>query len=77
MSGDEFAVLCSRKTYKDLLNKLNNLTFINNPMGVEFKGLSLGHAFFPEEGIEIIDLLSKADERMYLIKKKKHSKKNY
>ncbi len=72
ISGDEFVLLWSKKSCNELVEKLEELEFLNNPMGVEFRGLSTGHARFPEDETDIVELLSMADERMYQIKKKKH-----
>lgn len=72
ISGDEFVILCGRENCKDLIEKLDDFRFLNNPRGIEFLGLSTGHAYYPEEHGNLVDLLTVADERMYQEKKIKH-----
>ncbi|WP_422487241.1 GGDEF domain-containing protein [Gudongella sp. DL1XJH-153] len=72
ISGDEFVLLWSKKSCDELVEKLEEFEFLNNPMGIEFRGLSTGYAYYPEEEKDIVSLLAMADERMYQIKKRKH-----
>ncbi|MCR3955862.1 MAG: GGDEF domain-containing protein [Gudongella sp.] len=74
ISGDEFVVVCEYKNCYSLMKKFNDFKFLNKPRGIDFLGLSTGHAIYPKEERDLVDLLSKADERMYQEKKRKHKK---
>lgn len=75
--GDEFLVLLSNiKNYKDynivisrILNKKNKiLSYKGDKINIS---LSIGASFYPHDGNEICDLIMKADEAMYRVKKAK------
>lgn len=72
MSGDEFVFLVESQDAELICSKLENLEFMNNPSGVEFRGLSSGYASYPEDGNDLRELLHLADFKMYQEKKEKH-----
>ena len=72
IAGDEFVLLCDVKGHNELIENLESMDFINDPKDVKFRGLSTGHVIYPNEAVGIVEMLSKADERMYQEKKKKH-----
>jgi diguanylate cyclase (GGDEF)-like protein len=72
ISGDEFVVVCDFDNCDALMKRFDDFQFLNNPRGIEFLGLSTGHALYPKEERDVVDLLTKADERMYQVKKVKH-----
>ena len=72
ISGDEFVIVCDYESCHSLMKRFDNFKFLNDPRGIGFLGLSTGHAIYPKEERELVDLLSKADERMYQEKKRKH-----
>lgn len=78
--GDEFLVLLSNiKDYKDhnivISRILNEEKKILSSYGEEIKfSLSIGASFYPYDGNNICDLMIKADEAMYKVKKAKRDK---
>jgi len=72
ISGDEFVVLKDGSFCKKTCTEFEDLTFLNDPTGIKFLGLSTGYANYPEDAKNISELLGIADSRMYQNKKKKH-----
>lgn len=64
ISGDEFIILSKSEEYHALMSHLHRIDFQLNKH-IRFKGVSIGHAFYPDEGKSIDDLIYLADQRMY------------
>lgn len=74
LHGDEFIIYTENTEVWQLCNKIKNLTFCNFIKEINFKGLSFGYAFFPEDGNKLNDLLHIADLKMYQEKKLNRNK---
>ena len=83
MGGDEFTILVvdikSRDAAQAVMQKIYGILdkpfFIN---GVPIKiQASIGFSIFPDDGSDMNQLISKADNEMYAVKLKKRTEKNY
>ncbi len=74
MSGDEFVFLYEGESVSDICKMIEFDIFFKCQNNIEFKGLSLGHASFPQDGNELSALMKVADFNMYQMKKCKHKK---
>jgi diguanylate cyclase (GGDEF)-like protein len=75
MGGDEFVLVLPGLQPDQLESKIQRLKAITADAGREIFteetiGLSIGHAMFPEDGVDADRLLSEADRRMYIAKQK-------
>jgi diguanylate cyclase (GGDEF)-like protein/putative nucleotidyltransferase with HDIG domain len=75
MGGDEFVLVLPGLQPDQLEQKVDRLKAITAEAGLEIFpeekiGLSIGHAMFPEDGVDADRLLSEADRRMYIAKQK-------
>jgi diguanylate cyclase (GGDEF)-like protein/putative nucleotidyltransferase with HDIG domain len=75
MGGDEFVLVLPGLQPDQLQQKIERLKAITAEAGrdvieQETIGLSIGHAMFPEDGVDADRLLSEADRRMYIAKQK-------
>ncbi|MGP0075547.1 MAG: diguanylate cyclase domain-containing protein [Bryobacteraceae bacterium] len=75
MGGDEFVLVLPGLQADQLAPKIERLKAITAEAGREIFaqetiGLSIGHAMFPEDGVDADRLLSEADRRMYIAKQK-------
>jgi diguanylate cyclase (GGDEF)-like protein/putative nucleotidyltransferase with HDIG domain len=75
MGGDEFVLVLPGLEPDQLASKIERLKAITADAGREIFenetiGLSIGHAMFPEDGVDADRLLSEADRRMYIAKQK-------
>ncbi len=75
MGGDEFVLVLPGLQPEQLEQKIDRLKAITAEAGLEIFpeekiGLSIGHAMFPEDGVDADRLLSEADRRMYIAKQK-------
>ncbi len=75
MGGDEFVLVLPGLQMEQVTQKIQRLKAITAEAGREVCGaerlsLSIGHALFPEDGVDADQLLSEADRRMYLTKQK-------
>jgi diguanylate cyclase (GGDEF)-like protein/putative nucleotidyltransferase with HDIG domain len=75
MGGDEFVLVLPGLQPDQLAQKIERLKVIVADTGHEIFGqetlsLSIGHAMFPEDGVDADRLLSEADRRMYIAKQK-------
>jgi len=75
MGGDEFVLVLPGLRPDQLQQKIQRLKAITAEAGQdifaqETLGLSIGHAMFPEDGVDADRLLSEADRRMYIAKQK-------
>jgi diguanylate cyclase (GGDEF)-like protein len=71
LSGDEFVVLHRGGNAEGLGGRIGNMRTLTLLEGVVFLGLSVGTANYPEDGDNLSDLLSMADNRMYRVKNRK------
>ena len=79
MGGDEFVLVLPGLNLDQLPQKIHRLRTITaeagqDICGTDVLGLSVGHAIFPEDGVDADRLLSEADKRMYVIKQKEKLK---
>jgi len=74
MSGDEFVFLYKGGCVSDFCNMIEFGIVFKCQNKIEFKGLSLGCASFPQDGNELTTLMKIADFNMYQMKKYKHKK---
>jgi len=80
MGGDEFVLVLPGLERDQIPLKIQRLQAITAEAGQLISGndatlgLSIGHAIFPEDGIDADRLLSEADRRMYLAKQKQKFK---
>ncbi len=74
MSGDEFIFLYEGRSVSDMCKMIEFDIFFTCQKNIEFRGLSLGHASFPQDGDELSILMKIADFNMYQMKKDKHKK---
>lgn len=72
MSGDEFVFLYEGRWVNDLCKMIEFETSFKCQNNIEFQGLSLGHASYPQDGNELTTLMKIADFNMYQMKKHKH-----
>lgn len=77
MGGDEFVIVSPHLGPEDVHDRALALSLLAQQAGVEVCGittlsLSLGAAFFPEDGPDAEKLLSEADKRMYSMKSIHH-----
>ncbi len=75
MGGDEFVLVLPGLQPDQLQQKIQRLKAITAEAGQDIfteerLGLSIGHAMFPEDGVDADQLLSEADRRMYVAKQK-------
>lgn len=76
MGGDEFVLVLPGLEQDQIAQKIERLQAITAEAGQIVGvgdialGLSIGHAIFPEDGMDADHLLSEADRRMYLAKQK-------
>jgi diguanylate cyclase (GGDEF)-like protein/putative nucleotidyltransferase with HDIG domain len=74
MGGDEFVLVLPGLRTDQLQQKMQRLKVITAEAGqdvcAETLSLSIGHALFPEDGVDADQLLSEADRRMYVAKQK-------
>ena len=75
MGGDEFVLVLPGLRPDQLQPKIQRLKAMTAEAGREIfaeetLGLSIGHAMFPEDGVDADQLLSEADRRMYIAKQK-------
>jgi diguanylate cyclase (GGDEF)-like protein len=73
MGGDEFVLILASFRRDDLPEKLNRLEQVVVDAGIHVCGqpilaISVGAAFYPEDGKDAESLLAEADRRMYVIK---------
>jgi diguanylate cyclase (GGDEF)-like protein/putative nucleotidyltransferase with HDIG domain len=72
MGGDEFVILLPGTDRAALQNRVQQLARIAGDagrlVGADFLSMSIGQAFFPEDGQDAEQLLSEADRRMYKAK---------
>ncbi|HJT89335.1 MAG TPA: HD domain-containing phosphohydrolase [Bryobacteraceae bacterium] len=74
MGGDEFVLLLPGSTREEIQRRVTQLAEIGASAGsflagVETLTMSVGEAFFPEDGGDAEQLLAEADRRMYAAKK--------
>jgi len=74
MGGDEFVLILPGMTAGALARKSQDLCAMvrdagRDSTGEELVSLSVGEAFFPEDGADAEELLSAADRRMYQVKR--------
>ena len=80
MGGDEFVLVLPGLEREQIPVKIQRLQAITAEAGQLISGndatlgLSIGHAIFPEDGVDADRLLSEADRRMYLAKQKQKFK---
>jgi diguanylate cyclase (GGDEF)-like protein len=77
MGGDEFVIVASNITPDAIEDRARLLSALAQEAGREvcgrdFLSLSLGAAFYPEDGLDAERLLSEADRRMYAVKTVHH-----
>jgi diguanylate cyclase (GGDEF)-like protein len=75
MGGDEFVLVLPGLQPDQLASKMERLKAITADAGREIFpeetiSLSIGHAMFPEDGVDADRLLSEADRRMYIAKQR-------
>jgi diguanylate cyclase (GGDEF)-like protein/putative nucleotidyltransferase with HDIG domain len=75
MGGDEFVLVLPGLSAEQIPQKVQRLRAITAEAGHDICGtdtlsLSVGHAIFPEDGMDADRLLSEADRRMYIVKQK-------
>ena len=75
MGGDEFVLVLPGLRPDQLPQKIQRLNAITAEAGrdisaTETLSLSIGHAIFPDDGVDADQLLSEADRRMYIAKQK-------
>ena len=78
MGGDEFVIVASNITPDAIEERALLLSDLAQEAGREvcgrdFLSLSMGAAFYPEDGLDAERLLSEADRRMYAVKTVHHS----
>ncbi|HYW42576.1 MAG TPA: HD domain-containing phosphohydrolase [Bryobacteraceae bacterium] len=77
MGGDEFVLLAPHAEPGNIHGRLRQLNDLVAKAGREacrtdLLGLSVGAAFYPEDGNDAEELLAKADQRMYEMKRQHH-----
>lgn len=72
LHGDEFIILTELHGIEDFSRELSALTFVIEPGGIPFKGMSSGYSSFPADGNRLSELLYLADLKMYQAKKEQH-----
>ena len=78
MGGDEFVLILPGLKPEALEDKIKHLRHLAAEAGREVSGkdllsVSVGHAFYPEEGADTEQLLSEADRRMFSQKRQHHN----
>jgi len=78
MGGDEFVLVLSGLKPEALADKIRHLQRLAAEAGRDISGtdvlsVSVGHAYYPEEGMDAEQLLSEADRRMYAQKRQHHN----
>jgi len=80
MGGDEFVLVLPGLEHDQISQKIQRLQTITAEAGQMISGndatlgLSIGHAVFPDDGVDADRLLSEADRRMYAAKQKQKLK---
>src|SRR6266536_883249 len=79
MGGDEFVIEAPGLQPEAMLQKAERLHELaakigHQICGDDFLGLSVGTAFFPQDGVDAEGLLAEADRRMYSVKQVHHSR---
>lgn len=77
MGGDEFVLLLPHAEPREIQGRLEELDLLVSDAGREVCGaeglrLSVGAAFYPEDGSDAEELLAQADARMYQMKRQHH-----
>ncbi|HTS29974.1 MAG TPA: diguanylate cyclase [Bryobacteraceae bacterium] len=77
MGGDEFVFLLPHAEPDFVKSRIQELSDLISAIGLEVCGadslrMSVGAAFYPDDGKQAEELLAKADERMYEIKRQHH-----
>ena len=77
MGGDEFVFLLPNAELSFIQGRVEELSFLvagaaMEVCGADFLRLSVGAAFYPEDGAHAEELLATADARMYQIKRQHH-----
>ena len=81
LSGDEFAIVSTGLTKNNLASIRTRIDLLNITLSKEAGlpitlSLSLGHVVFTPENMDLDELLSKADQKLYKEKEIKHASKN-
>jgi diguanylate cyclase (GGDEF)-like protein len=79
MGGDEFVIVAPGLTPEATMQKAKTLDEMTTAVGrqicgEDLLGLSVGTAFYPQDGCDPELLLTEADRRMYSVKQVHHSR---
>jgi len=79
MGGDEFVIVAPGLKPEAMIQKAEKLHELavkigRQICGEDLLGLSVGTAFFPQDGVDAERLLAEADRRMYSVKQAHHSR---
>jgi diguanylate cyclase (GGDEF)-like protein len=80
MGGDEFVIVAPNMTPGSVMERANVLSTLAQEAGREVCGkdilsLSLGAAFYPQDGIDAEQLLGEADRKMYAAKQQHYARR--